>query len=132
MTAALCGGQRCFVLASSDSRERICEEGYKQEMSSMPKLKTNRAAAKRFRVTAKGFKRYSSRRRHNLGDKPRKQKRQLRSGGSTLVHETDVYRIIQLMPHAGITPKKIRQRYLSKAERAKLAAIAAGEKTEAK
>ena len=56
----------------------------------MPKLKTNRAAAKRFRVTAKGFKRYSSRRRHNLGDKPRKQKRQLRSGGTTLVHETDV------------------------------------------
>ena len=73
----------------------------------MPKLKTNRAAAKRFRVTAKGFKRYSSRRRHNLGDKPRKQKRQLRSGGTTLVHETDVYRIVQLMPHAGITPTKI-------------------------
>jgi len=93
----------------------------------MPKLKTNRAAAKRFRVTAKGFKRYSSRRRHNLGDKPRKQKRQLRSGGTTLVHETDVYRIVQLLPHAGITSKKIKQRYLSKAERAKLAANAAGE-----
>ncbi len=90
----------------------------------MPKLKTNRAAAKRFRVTAKGFKRYSSRRRHNLGDKPRKQKRHLRSGGSTLVHETDVYRIVQLLPSSGITPKKIRQRYLSKAERAKLAANA--------
>jgi len=116
------------VLASSGSRERTCEEGYKQEMSSMPKLKTNRAAAKRFRVTAKGFKRYSSRRRHNLGDKPRKQKRQLRSGGTTLVHETDVYRIVQLMPHSGITSKKIKQRYLSKAERAKLAEIAAGEK----
>lgn len=94
----------------------------------MPKLKTNRAAAKRFRVTAKGFKRYSSRRRHNLGDKPRKQKRQLRSGGSTLVHETDVYRIVQLMPHAGITPKKLGGRYLSKAERAKLAEAGAVEK----
>lgn len=94
----------------------------------MPKLKTNRAAAKRFRVTAKGFKRYSSRRRHNLGDKPRKQKRQLRSGGSTLVHETDVYRIVQLMPHAGITPKKLGGRYLSKAERAKLADTAAADK----
>jgi large subunit ribosomal protein L35 len=88
----------------------------------MPKLKTNRAAAKRFRVTAKGFKRYSSRRRHNLGDKPRKQKRHLRSGGTTLVHETDVYRIVQLLPSSGITSKKIKQRYLSKAERAKLAA----------
>jgi large subunit ribosomal protein L35 len=103
----------------------------------MPKLKTNRAPAKRFSVTAKGIKRYSSPPRHNLGDKPRKQKRQLRSGGTTLVHETDVYRIVQLMPHAGITPKKISQRYLSKAERAKLAAIAngdgaAGEKAGAK
>ncbi len=90
----------------------------------MPKLKTNRAAAKRFRVTAKGFKRYSAGRRHNLGDKPRKQKRHLRSGGSTLVHETDVYRIVQLLPHSGITPSKLKQRYLSKAERAALAANA--------
>ncbi len=44
----------------------------------------------------------------------RKQKRQLRSGGTTLVHETDVYRIVRLMPHAGITSKKIKQRYLPK------------------
>ena len=90
----------------------------------MPKLKTNRAAAKRFRKTAKGFKRYSSRRRHNLGDKPRKQKRQLRSGGSTLVHETDVYRVVQLMPNAGMTPRKLAKRYVSKAERAATAAKA--------
>lgn len=33
----------------------------------MPKLKTNRAAAKRFRKTAKGYKSYSAGRRHNLG-----------------------------------------------------------------
>jgi large subunit ribosomal protein L35 len=90
----------------------------------MPKLKTNRAAAKRFRKTAKGFKRYSSRRRHNLGDKPRKQKRHLRSGGSTLVHETDVYRIVQLMPNAGMTPRKLAKRYVSKAVRAAAAAKA--------
>ena len=32
----------------------------------MPKLKTNRAAAKRFRKTAKGFKRAQSNRRHIL------------------------------------------------------------------
>ena len=48
------------------------------------------------------------------------------------MHETDVYRVVQLLPHSGITPKKLKQRYLSKAERAKLAANAAGEKTEAK
>jgi hypothetical protein len=43
------------------------------------------------------------------------------------VLETDVYRIVQLMPHSVITPKKLKQRYLSKAERAKLAAIANGD-----
>ena len=55
----------------------------------MPKLKTNRAAAKRLRKTAKGYKSYSAGRRHNLGHKPRKTKRQLRSGGSSLVHKSD-------------------------------------------
>lgn len=65
----------------------------------MPKLKTNRGAAKRFRKTAKGFKAYSSGRRHNLGHKSRKTKRQLRSGGSSLVHESDVGRVVQLMPN---------------------------------
>jgi large subunit ribosomal protein L35 len=41
----------------------------------MPKLKTNRAAAKRFRKTAKGFKRAQSHRRHILTKKPSKRKR---------------------------------------------------------
>ncbi|MGQ0834634.1 MAG: 50S ribosomal protein L35 [Gammaproteobacteria bacterium] len=65
----------------------------------MPKLKTNRAAAKRFRKTAKGYKRYSAGRRHNLGDKARKTKRQLRSGGSSLVHDSDTGRLDQLLPN---------------------------------
>jgi large subunit ribosomal protein L35 len=65
----------------------------------MPKLKTNRAAAKRFRKTAKSYKAYSSGRRHNLGHKARKTKRQLRSGGSSLVHQSDVGRVIQLLPN---------------------------------
>jgi large subunit ribosomal protein L35 len=65
----------------------------------MPKLKTNRAAAKRFRKTANGFKRYSAKRRHNLGHRPRKNKRQLRSGGSTLVHESDATRLPPLLPY---------------------------------
>ena len=66
----------------------------------MPKLKTNRAAAKRFRKTAKGWKSYSAGRRHNLGHKSRKVKRQLRSGGSSLVHKSDHGRVVQLMPNA--------------------------------
>ncbi len=65
----------------------------------MPKLKTNRAAAKRFRKTSKGWKSYSAGRRHNLGHKPRKTKRQLRSGGSSLVHKSDTGRVDQLMPN---------------------------------
>jgi large subunit ribosomal protein L35 len=66
----------------------------------MPKLKTNRGAAKRLRKTAKGYKAYSAGRRHNLGHKPRKTKRQLRSGGSSLVHKSDVGRCIQLLPNS--------------------------------
>ena len=65
----------------------------------MPKLKTNRAAAKRFRKTAKGWKKYSSGRRHNLGHKDSKRKRHARSGGSSLVHESDAHRLDQLMPN---------------------------------
>ena len=66
----------------------------------MPKLKTNRAAAKRFRKTAKGFKRYAANRRHNLGHKdPQGQTsrplRRLRS----LVDKTDVGRLEQLLPY---------------------------------
>ena len=46
------------------------------------------------------FKAYSAGRRHNLGHKARKTKRQLRSGGSSLVHESDVGRVTQLLPNA--------------------------------
>ena len=66
----------------------------------MPKLKTNRAAAKRLRKTAKGYKSYSAGRPHNLGHKPRKTKRQLRSGGSSLIHKSDVGRAAQLLPNS--------------------------------
>jgi large subunit ribosomal protein L35 len=66
----------------------------------MPKLKTNRAASKRFRKTAKGFKAYASHRRHNLGHKSSKLKRHARSGGSSLIHESDVGRVTKLLPYA--------------------------------
>ena len=38
-------------------------------------------------------------RRHNLGHKARKVKRQARSGGSSLVDRTDVGRLEQLLPY---------------------------------
>jgi large subunit ribosomal protein L35 len=63
----------------------------------MPKLKTHRAAAKRFRKTAKGYKRAQSHRRHILTKKPSKRKRQLRGG--MMVHKTDVDRVKQMLPN---------------------------------
>ena len=64
----------------------------------MPKLKTKRAAAKRFRKTAKGFKRGQGYRRHILTKKPSKRKRQLRR--AMMVHETDVGRVTQMLPNS--------------------------------
>lgn len=45
----------------------------------MPKLKSNRGAAKRFKPTAKGFKHTQGHRRHILTKKTTKRKRHLRS-----------------------------------------------------
>lgn len=65
----------------------------------MPKLKTNRGAAKRFRVSASGrIKRGQSHKRHILTKKSTKRKRHLRSASA--VHDTDVGRFKQLLPHA--------------------------------
>lgn len=65
----------------------------------MPKLKTNRGAAKRFRVSASGrVKRGQSHKRHILTKKSSKRKRHLRAASA--VHETDVGRFKQLLPYA--------------------------------
>lgn len=64
----------------------------------MPKLKTNRGAAKRFRATAKGFKRGQSHKRHILTKKSAKRKRQLRSG--EMVAKQDVNAVKQMLPYA--------------------------------
>ena len=65
----------------------------------MPKLKTNRAAAKRIKRTAKGgFKRAHSHLRHILTKKSSKRKRGLR--GTTMVHDSDVGLIQKMLPYA--------------------------------
>ena len=64
----------------------------------MPKLKTNRAAAKRFRKTANGFKRGQSQKRHILTKKSSKRKRQLR--GTTAVVAADTAAVHAMMPYA--------------------------------
>lgn len=64
----------------------------------MPKMKTNRAAAKRFRVTATGkIKRNKGFKRHLLSSKGKKRKRQLRSG--TLVSAAEQRNVRELIPY---------------------------------
>jgi len=65
----------------------------------MPKLKTNRGAAKRFRRTGKGrFKRARSYFNHILTKKSSKRKRHLR--GTEAVAEQDVAAVKKLLPYA--------------------------------
>jgi large subunit ribosomal protein L35 len=65
----------------------------------MPKIKTNRGAAKRFKRTASGsFKRNASHRRHILTKKPTKRKRHLRS--PTMLAKSDVAAARRMMPYA--------------------------------
>jgi len=61
----------------------------------MPKLKTNRGAAKRFRKTAKGFKSGHAYKRHILTKKSAKRIRQLR--GPTAVHPSDVLSVERML-----------------------------------
>ncbi len=63
----------------------------------MPKLKTCRGAAKRFKVTGSGkVRRYRAYRRHILSTKTTKQKRRLRQ--SNLVSTADERAIRYLIP----------------------------------
>ncbi len=66
----------------------------------MPKLKTNRAAAKRFRFTASGrVKRRSAYLNHILTKKSRKRKRQLRQ--TNMVSDSDLKEVRGLLPYGG-------------------------------
>jgi large subunit ribosomal protein L35 len=65
----------------------------------MPKMKTKKSAAKRFRVRASGsIKRGQAFKRHILTKKTTKTKRQLR--GAVTVHESDVVSVRAMMPYA--------------------------------
>ena len=64
----------------------------------MPKLKTNRAAAKRFKRTGTGrIRRRRAYLRHILSTKSPGQKRRLRK--ATLVDKADEYQLFRLMPY---------------------------------
>jgi large subunit ribosomal protein L35 len=65
----------------------------------MPKMKTNRGAAKRFKRSASGgFKRAQSFRRHILTKKSTKRKRQLRSPSQ--VAAVDVGMVKRMLPYS--------------------------------
>ena len=64
----------------------------------MPKIKTNRGAAKRFRKTGTGkVRRNKAFTSHILTKKSTKRKRELRQG--TLVHKNDQKNISRLIPY---------------------------------
>ncbi len=62
----------------------------------MPKLKTNRGAAKRFRRTSTGFKHRRTNRNHILTKKSQKRKRQLR--GFESVSAADAPAVRRMLP----------------------------------
>ncbi|HET7267365.1 MAG TPA: 50S ribosomal protein L35 [Oleiagrimonas sp.] len=65
----------------------------------MPKIKTNRAAAKRFRKTASGkFKAGHAFRSHILTKKSTKLKRSLRAPNH--VHDSDTRNVKRMLPYA--------------------------------
>jgi large subunit ribosomal protein L35 len=65
----------------------------------MPKIKTNRGAAKRFRRTGNGgFKCGQSHKRHILTKKSTKRKRQLRKAAT--IHPSDVRMAVRMMPYS--------------------------------
>jgi len=64
----------------------------------MPKLKTHRGAAKRFKRTKQGkFLRGKAFKRHILGSKTTKRKRHLR--GSTTVSDADAPKLARMLPY---------------------------------
>ena len=65
----------------------------------MPKLKTHKGAAKRFKKTGSGaFKRGCAHQRHILTTKASKRKRQLDLGG--MVDKSDLGRVRDMLPYA--------------------------------
>ena len=65
----------------------------------MPKIKTRRAAAKRFKPRASGsIKRAHATKRHILTKRTTKNKRHLR--GMTNVHDSDIASVRRMLPYA--------------------------------
>ena len=72
--------------------------GCNKARADRPKMKTKRAAAKRFTKSGSGLIKYPAKgRRHGLSNKSRKRKRQLRKAG--FLRGCDVQLVSRLIPH---------------------------------
>ncbi len=86
-------------MESSGERRRAPDKALKEKEAIVPKMKTKRGAAKRFRVRASGsVKRGQAFKRHILTKKTTKNKRQLR--GTVEVHAHDVAAVKAMLPYA--------------------------------
>jgi large subunit ribosomal protein L35 len=73
--------------------------GCNKARANKPKMKTNRGAAKRFKVTGSGQVKYSSKgRRHCLSNKGRKRKRQLKK--AQYMEKGDANLVARMIPYA--------------------------------
>ncbi len=82
----------------NDRGDALCNVRIDKEEKHMPKMKTKRAAAKRFKVTGTGkIKRFKAYKRHILTKKSTKRKRDLRQ--STILDETNVKNMKKVMPY---------------------------------
>jgi large subunit ribosomal protein L35 len=93
----------CKKRLQADKTARPCRRltDANQKGAVMPKMKTKKSAAKRFRVRPGGtVKRGQAFKRHILTKKSTKNKRHLR--GAVDVHETNMGHMKQMLPFAGL------------------------------
>ena len=89
----------CRLTRRPELRRRLAAAN--KEGAVMPKMKTKKSAAKRFRVRPGGtVKRGQAYKRHILTKKSTKTKRHLR--GAVTVHETNMGHMAQMLPFAGL------------------------------
>jgi large subunit ribosomal protein L35 len=94
--------QRVKAAMAYKCAKRFCtaKNGNKKG-ADMPKMKTKKSAAKRFRVRPGGtVKRGQAFKRHILTKKTTKNKRHLR--GAVNVHETNMGHMAAMLPYAGL------------------------------
>jgi large subunit ribosomal protein L35 len=95
------GGEEKPLQANKRTEVRGRLQGSQRRSIHMPKMKTKKSAAKRFRVRPGGtVKRGQAFKRHILTKKSTSRKRNLR--GAVNVHETNMGHMAQMLPFAGL------------------------------